>query len=43
MAPDGWLLSLLCLTIIDGKVVAIDEVADPARLRQLRLAVLPSS
>lgn len=43
MAPGGWFLSLLRLTIRDGKVVAIDVVADPAHLHQLRLAVLPSS
>ena len=43
MAPGGWFLFLLRLTIRDGKVVAIDVVADPAHLHQLRLAVLPSS
>jgi RNA polymerase sigma factor (sigma-70 family) len=40
MAPHGWLLFLLCLTIRGGKIVAIDAVADPAYLHQLRLAVL---
>jgi hypothetical protein len=43
LAPGGWFLFLLRLTIRDSKIVAIDVVADPAHLRQLRLAVLPSS
>lgn len=42
-APGGWFLFLLHLTLIDGKIVAIDVVADPAHLHQLHLAVLPSS
>jgi RNA polymerase sigma factor (sigma-70 family) len=40
MAPHGWLLFLLRLTIRGGKIVAIDAVADPAHLHQLRLSVL---
>jgi len=40
MAPRGWLLLLLRLTIRHGKIVAIDAVADPAHLHQLRLAIL---
>ena len=41
VAPRGWGLLLLRLTIRGGKIVAIDAVADPAHLHQLRLAVLP--
>lgn len=41
MAPGGWFLSLLRLTLRSGKIVAIDVVADPVHLHQLRLAVLP--
>jgi RNA polymerase sigma factor (sigma-70 family) len=41
VAPRGWLLFLLRLTIRHGKIVAFDTVADPAHLHQLRLAVLP--
>jgi RNA polymerase sigma-70 factor (ECF subfamily) len=41
VAPRGWLLLLLRLTIRHGKIVAIDAVADPADLHQLRLAILP--
>jgi hypothetical protein len=40
VAPRGRLLLVLDLTITDGKIVAIDVVADPTRLRQLDLAVL---
>jgi RNA polymerase sigma factor (sigma-70 family) len=42
-APRGWPLLLLRLSIRDGKIVAIDVVAAPAHVHQLRLAVLPSS
>ena len=31
---------VLVFTIADGKIVAIDAIADPERLRQLDLAVL---
>jgi RNA polymerase sigma factor (sigma-70 family) len=41
VAPRGGLRFLLRLTIRHGKIVAIDAVADPAHLHQLRLAVLP--
>jgi hypothetical protein len=41
VAPRGGLLFLLRLTIRHGKIVAINTVADPAHLHQLRLAVLP--
>jgi RNA polymerase sigma-70 factor, ECF subfamily len=40
MAPRGWLLFLLRLTIKGGKIVEIEAVADPARLHQMHLAVL---
>ena len=40
LAPRGRLLMVLSFTIARGKIVAIDAVADPARLRQLDLAVL---
>ncbi len=35
--------SLVAFTIADGRVVEIDIVADPARLRRLDLAVLGDS
>ncbi|MBV9231442.1 MAG: sigma-70 family RNA polymerase sigma factor [Chloroflexi bacterium] len=40
MAPRGRPLVLLLPTIRGGKIVAINAVADPVRLHQLRLAVL---
>jgi hypothetical protein len=40
MAPRGQLFLILGFTITDGKITEIDVVADPARLRQLDLAVL---
>jgi RNA polymerase sigma-70 factor (ECF subfamily) len=40
MAPRGRLFRALHFTITRGKIVQIDVVADPVRLRQLRLAVL---
>src|SRR5487761_653916 len=39
-APHGRLLRVLSFTITRGKIVEIDILADPARLRQLDLAVL---
>ena len=41
VAPRGRLLMVLDFTVTDGKIVAIDAIADPARLRQIDLAVLP--
>jgi len=38
--PGGRPRVVLNFTIVAGKVVAVDAVADPARLRELRLAVL---
>ena len=40
VAPRGRLLMVLVFTISRGKIVEIDAVADPERLRQLDLAVL---
>lgn len=40
VAPAGRLRVVLGLTIAHGRIVAIDAIADPARLRQLDLAVL---
>jgi RNA polymerase sigma-70 factor (ECF subfamily) len=40
VAPRGRLMMVLDFTIAGGKIVAIDAVADPARLRRLNLAVL---
>jgi RNA polymerase sigma factor (sigma-70 family) len=40
VAPQGRLFVVQRLTITQGKIVEIDVVADPARLRQLELAVL---
>ncbi len=40
VAPRGQLLMVLRFTITNGKIVAIDAVAEPERLRQLDLALL---
>jgi hypothetical protein len=40
VAPRGRLLMVLDFTIEDGKIVAIDAIADPERLRLLNLAML---
>lgn len=40
VAPRGQLLFVFDLTIRHGKIVEIEAVADPTRLRQLRLSVL---
>lgn len=40
VAPRGKLKLVLGVTITDGKIVEIDAVADPERIRQLDLAVL---
>jgi hypothetical protein len=39
-APRGRLSKVLSFTITGGKIVQIDVVADPERLRELDLAVL---
>jgi RNA polymerase sigma-70 factor (ECF subfamily) len=40
VARHGRLFLVLNLTVTGGKIVEINVVADPARLRQLDLAVL---
>jgi hypothetical protein len=40
LAPRGRLFRALMFTITRGKIAEVDVVADPARLRQLDLAVL---
>jgi len=40
VAPRGRLFRVLRFTVAGGRIVQIDVVADPARLRQLELAVL---
>jgi len=40
VAPRGRLFRVLRFTVADGRIVQIEVVADPARLRQLDLAVL---
>jgi RNA polymerase sigma factor (sigma-70 family) len=40
-APAGRLEVVLALTVADGRIAAIDVIADPARLRGLELALLP--
>lgn len=42
VAPRGRLFVALQVTIKAGKIIAIDAIADPERLRQLKLALLPS-
>ena len=39
-APGGRLSRVLKFTINNGKIIAADIVADPARLRELRLTAL---
>jgi len=41
VAPGGRLLMVLDLEIVDGKIIAIDAIADPDHVRQLDLALLP--
>jgi hypothetical protein len=40
VAPQGRLLLALTVTVADGRVAGYDVIADPARLRDLDLAVL---
>ena len=40
VAPRGRLLMVLDFTVAHGKIVAIDAISDPERLRQVELAVL---
>ena len=41
VAPRGRLLMVLRVTITNGKIIEIEAIADPARVRQLDLAILP--
>jgi RNA polymerase sigma factor (sigma-70 family) len=40
VAPRGRVFSVMAFTVRDGKIVAIDALSDPARLRELDLTVL---
>jgi ketosteroid isomerase-like protein len=40
VTPSGRLFSVMAFTVRDGKIVAIDSLADPTRLRNLDLTVL---
>ena len=40
IAPRGRLMMVLAFTVADGRIAAIDAIADPGRLRGLELAVL---
>jgi RNA polymerase sigma factor (sigma-70 family) len=40
VAPDGQPVSVMAFTVTRGKIVAIDSLTDPDRLRQIDLAVL---
>lgn len=40
MAPGGRPVSVMGFTVRDGKIVAIDSLADPERLKQLDLSFL---
>jgi len=41
VAPLGRARAVFAFTVVDGKVTAIDVINDPARIRELELAVLP--
>ena len=43
MAPRGRLFRVLCFTLARGKIAGIEVVGDPARLRELDLAVLDAT
>jgi RNA polymerase sigma factor (sigma-70 family) len=40
VAPEGRLFSVMGFTVVGGRIVEIDAIADPARLGELDLAVL---
>lgn len=42
-APQGTLRSALLMTVVDGQIVAIDVVADPADLSALEISIFPDS
>jgi RNA polymerase sigma-70 factor (ECF subfamily) len=39
VAPDGEPFSVMGFTVVGGRIVEIDSITDPARLRALDLAV----
>ncbi len=41
VAPGGRLFSVMAFTVSDGKIAAIDALADPERLAQLDLTIPP--
>jgi RNA polymerase sigma factor (sigma-70 family) len=41
VVPDGRLMAALTFAVEDGRIVAYEVIADPARLRRLDLAILP--
>ena len=43
VAPQGRPFAVMGFTVVDGKIVAIDALSDPARLRELDLTVLEES
>jgi hypothetical protein len=43
LAPRGRLFRVLCFTLARGKIAGIEVVGDPARLRELDLAVLDAT
>ena len=40
VAPHGEPFSVMGFTVVGGRIVEIDAITDPARLRELDLAVL---
>jgi RNA polymerase sigma-70 factor (ECF subfamily) len=42
VAPGGRLFSVMAFTVTDGKIAAIDALADPERLSALNLAIAPA-
>jgi len=42
VAPHGRLLLVLDMAVRDGRIARYDVIADPARLRRLRLATVGS-
>ena len=40
VAPDGQPFAVMGFTVVDGKIVEIDAITDPARLRELDLTIL---
>ena len=41
VAPHGRLLMVLVFTIVEGKIVALEAISDPARIAQIDIALLP--